>query len=564
MKLLPCFLLFFCSTIIAQVEYPRDYFRSPLEIPMKLAGNFGELRPNHFHAGFDFRTNQQEGQKVYAVADGYISRIKISTFGNGKTIYIDHPNGFTSVYGHLQRASGIIEDYIKKAHYKEEAFEIEIFPLPNELIVKKGDTIALSGNTGSSEGPHLHFEFRNTKSERVINPFFFGFDFLMLDTKKPVISSIMVYPIDENSVANQSKRPVAINLSLQQDGTYLAENISAMGKIGFGIMAYDLFDNSYDKYGIYKVETFLNGTSSFSYEFNTMSFDEMRYINIFIDYARYKKTKQRVQKLFMKKTFPLSIIKADENNGTINVMPNLTYSYRINIADFYGNTTTVIIPIHYSPNKPIIGEELPKTNYFIKAETDANFEKDNCSVFFPPNTFYDDFYLNFDVKDKKMTVHDDTVPVLRSFRVTIIDSTQINDGRTFIGSINGKRTSYNATTKSLNVYTAYTKDLGGFALVRDTIAPTITIAKPIENKWISSQRTIQLTISDSLSGIKSYNGYLNGKWILFEYDNKTKKITHHFNDGIVTEGKNDLKVVVTDNVGNSTIFETQFFRSQKK
>ena len=167
------FFLFLCSAVFAQVEYPKDYFRSPLDIPMQLSGNFGELRPNHFHAGFDLRTQQKEGLKVYAVADGYVSRIKISTFGNGKAIYINHPNGFTSVYGHLKTANGEIENYIKKTHYKEQSFEIEMFFKPDELIVKKGEIIAFSGNTGASEGPHLHFEFRDSKTEFIINPMLF-------------------------------------------------------------------------------------------------------------------------------------------------------------------------------------------------------------------------------------------------------------------------------------------------------------------------------------------------------------------------------------------------------
>ncbi|MDI1303956.1 MAG: M23 family metallopeptidase, partial [bacterium] len=147
------FLIFFCCPLFAQVEYPKDYFSSPLDVPMQLSGNFGELRPNHFHAGFDLKTLQKEGLKVYAVADGYISRIKISTFGNGKAIYITHPNGYTSVYGHLQIANGLIEEYIKKAHYALKSFEIELFPKPEELMVKKGQIIAFSGNTGGSEGP---------------------------------------------------------------------------------------------------------------------------------------------------------------------------------------------------------------------------------------------------------------------------------------------------------------------------------------------------------------------------------------------------------------------------
>src|SRR3970040_3211218 len=164
------FTLLFTGSLFAQIEYPKDYFRSPLDIPMQLSGNFGELRPNQFHAGFDLKTLQKEGLNVYAVADGYVSRIKISTFGNGKAIYITHPNGFTSVYCHLQKGTDAIENYIKKAHYKEQPFEINLFLKPNELVVKKGQTIALSGNTGSSEGPHLHFEFRDSKTEKIINP----------------------------------------------------------------------------------------------------------------------------------------------------------------------------------------------------------------------------------------------------------------------------------------------------------------------------------------------------------------------------------------------------------
>ncbi|MFD0778245.1 M23 family metallopeptidase [Flavobacterium myungsuense] len=381
------FLLFSTTVIFAQSNYPKDYFRSPLDIPMKLAGNFGEIRPNHFHAGFDFRTMQKEGFNIYAVADGYVSRIKISTFGNGKTIYIDHPNGYTSVYGHLQKGVGKIEELIKKTHYQEQSYEIEIFPKPNEILVTKGEIIALSGNTGSSEGPHLHFEFRDTKSEKVINPYFFGFDSFMKDTKKPQISSLIVYPLDENSVVNQSKRSVTVNLSLQPNGTYVSQAITAKGRIGFGIQAHDVFDFSYDKYGLYKVQTFLNGSPSFGCQFDTFSFDETKHINAFIDFYRYRKTKQKVQKLFMKNPFPLSILHPDFENGIINVSNNFTNLYRIELSDFYGNTTLVSVPIQYSTVEATIQEEIVKTKYFVRAKTDSNFEKDNGSVFFRQELF---------------------------------------------------------------------------------------------------------------------------------------------------------------------------------
>lgn len=553
--------LLFCQFIFAQTEYPKDYFDPPLDIPMQLSGNFGELRPNHFHAGFDLKTNQREGLNVYAVADGYVSRIKISTFGNGKCIYITHPNGYTSVYGHLQTTLGEIQHYVNQTHYKEKAFEIEMFPKPGELPVTKGQLIALSGNTGSSEGPHLHFEIRDTKSEFVINPIFFGYDKNIKDTKKPTISSLYVYPMD-NTTVNQSKQPLLLNLSLQKDGTYLASKVKTNGKIGFGINAVDFDDVSGNRNGVFNVSTFVNGNQNYNYQFNTYSFNEMRYINALIDYPRYKKSGQRIQKLFMKTPFPLSIIKTDSLHGIIPVEPNLASTYRIEVSDYFGNLNAITVPVEYDAATTVVYEEPVTSKYFIKVNKDYNFEKDNKSVFFPAGTFYDDFNLNFDVRNNKIYIHDDVVPVHSNFTITIKDSTYSKALRdkVFIGR-NG---SYNATTRKDDVYTAKSKILGQFGLVLDTIAPVIKIAKPIEGKWISDLKTIQFTISDSLSGIKSYNGYLNGDWVLFEYDNKTRKITHRFDDALLAEGANDLKIEVIDNVGNSAIFETQFFRSQQK
>ncbi|MDP3679858.1 MAG: M23 family metallopeptidase [Flavobacterium sp.] len=560
------FFLFFCTSVFAQVDYPKDYFRSPLDIPMQLSGNFGELRPNHFHAGFDLRTQQKEGLKVYAVADGYVSRIKISTFGNGKTIYINHPNGYTSVYGHLKMANGEIENYIKKTHYKEASFEIEMFFKPDEMVVKKGEIIAFSGNTGASEGPHLHFEFRDTKTEFIINPMLFGYDKFLKDTKKPVVSGVYVYPLDSKTTVNHSKRPLLLNVSLQKDGTYLSDKVVANGTIGFGISAYDTDDVSFNNNGVYKVQSFYNGKPNFGYEFNTYSFDEMRYINALIDYSRYKKMQQRVQKLFMKNPYNLSIIQADENKGVLQVTPNLASLYRIEVSDFFGNKKTIAIPIQYDLLSTTISPEPVQSNYFVKANKDSNFALANMSVFFPAGTFYEDFDLNFDVKNDTLFLHDDTVPAHTNFTVSIEDtkSTEAQREKMFIGRIEGKKINYNPTYRKDSIFNTKVKILGKYALVADTIAPKITMAVPVEGKWISEQKTIQLSIYDEVSGIKSYNGYLNGKWVLFEYDNKTRKLTHYFTDGIVAEGANDLKVVVIDNVGNSTTFESRFFRSQKK
>lgn len=562
---LSLFALFFCHFVFAQTQYPKNDFRPPLDIPMQLSGNFGELRPNHFHAGFDLKTNQREGLNVYAIADGYVSRIKISTFGNGKCIYITHPNGYTSVYGHLQTTVGPIQEYVKNTHYKEKAYEIEMFLKPNELPVTKGQVIALSGNTGSSEGPHLHFEIRDSKTEFVINPIFFGFDQNIKDTKKPSISSVYVYPLN-NSVVNQSKQPLLLNLALQKDGTYLASKVKANGKVGFGISAVDFDDVSYNKNGVFNVSSFLNGKQNYNYQFNTYSFDEMRYINALVDYPRYKKSGQRVQKLFMKTPFALSIIKTDSLRGIIPVEPNLTSTYRIEVSDYFGNLSTVNVPIEYDAATPVVNAEPVVGPYAIKINKDANFEKDNMSVFFPAGTFYDDFNLNFDVKNKRIYIHDDTVPVHSNFTITIQDNTypEALKDKVFIGRFNGNSASYNGTVRKGDVYTAKSKILGQYGLVLDTVAPVIKITKPVEGKWISGQKKIDFVIGDSSSGIKSYNGYLNGTWVLFEYENKTRKITHTFDDAFLAEGDNHLKIEVIDNAGNSAIFETHFFRSQQK
>jgi murein DD-endopeptidase MepM/ murein hydrolase activator NlpD len=556
---------FLTSMVLGQVQYPKDYFIAPLDIPLQLAGNFGELRSNHIHSGFDFKTQQKEGFKVYATADGYVSRIKISEVGYGKAVYITHPNGYTTVYGHLQSGFGAVEQLIKREQYKAKSYEIDVVFTPEELGVKKGEVIGITGNTGGSDGPHLHYEIRDTFTEKIINPLYFGFDALLPDDKRPLITNLMVYPLDENSQVNGFKRPFAVNLALQEDGTYLGENVEASGKIGFGMSAVDYDNVSWNSNGVFSVSSFLNGQAFFGYQFDTFAFDETRYVNALIDYERYKKQGQRIQKLFSKTAYPLSLLRTTASQGIVTLVPNVTQSYRLEVSDYFGNTTKVFVPIQCKIALTNVGEVPITSPYLLRANRESIFALENVTVNFPAHAFLDDFYMDFEVKKGVAKVHTDVVPAFANFSVTFEDSlaTEKDREKMFIGLVDGKKVSYYHTKRYKNSFTIYTKTLGTYKLVKDGMPPKIKIDKKVGGKWISKMDALQFTISDDGSGIKSYDGYLNGNWILLEYEPKTKKLIHHFSDGIVTEGKNDLKVVVTDNVGNSTIFETQFFRSQK-
>jgi len=561
------FFLFFILSIsgYSQNNYPQDFI-SPLDIPLYLSGSFGELRSNHFHSGLDFRTNQKEGYNVFAIGEGYVSRIKISAFGYGKAIYITHPNGYTSVYGHLQKASPKIDSVIKTIHYKEKSFEIDTYFKPTDVLIAKGELIAFSGNSGGSGGPHLHFEIRDTKSEHIINPLLFGFDKFIVDTRKPVINELFVYPVDDEAVVNQSKIPIPISISLQKDGIYVASKVLAKGNIGFGLNAYDVSDKNYGKNGLYKIETMLDGKPNFSICFTSFSYDETRYINSFIDYSKYKKQHQRVQKLFAKNRYPLQLLNGFETNGVVDVKPNMGYVYKIDVSDYYGNKIEILVPIQYANQEIKIQDSKLKTKYFVKAKNEYNYVKDNVSVYIPENTFYEDFYLNFNVENGVLELHDDTVPIYNNIILSFEESSfpENQKDKVFIADVSGSKLYYNSTLRKENIYKARTKNFGKFKLVIDLIQPEIKPLNFEEGKWISNNASIDFLITDELSGIKTYEGYLNDEWILFDYNYKTKKITHYFLDKIVKEGKNDIKVIVVDNVGNSTIFESHFFRSQKK
>lgn len=548
--------------VFSQENYPQDVFQSPLAIPLDISGSFAELRSNHFHSGLDFKTAGVEGLPVFATGDGYVSRIKISPFGYGKAIYITHPNGYTSVYGHLQKANGAIQEFIKKKQYQEQSFEVEMYLYPTELPVKKGDIIAFSGNTGGSGAPHLHFEFRDTKSEQIINPMHFGFKKMIKDERKPIIQGIVAYPLDSTTV-NNSQKPINISFNKQADGTYLCTKVKANGRIAFGINAYDYCTNAYNKNGLYKVKAYLNGVLQYQFGFDTFAFDESRYINNFIDYERFHDMGQRVQKLFELSRYPLSIVAGNTKDGTLKILPNANYSYRVELYDFHQNKIELIIPIEYGVQAPAIKKTIQKTPYFVKAKTESIFEKGNITVYIPENAFYVNFYMNFEVNNDIATLHDDSVPVHKNITLTFNDVSGLTEeqlSKTYIATLEGYKLDFNKTTRKGNSFSTKIKTLGKYKLAQDSIPPRIYNVNFVEGKTLKDQKTISVSVADLHSDIASYSAYLNGKWILMEYDYKTKRLTHNLEDAIYVEGRNDFKIIVTDSLQNSATFESYFLK----
>ncbi|APU70334.1 M23 family metallopeptidase [Christiangramia flava] len=554
------FLLAF-SLLKAQNSLPQDYFQNPLDVPIVLAGSFGELRSNHFHSGLDIKTQQREGLPVKASATGYISRINIQHYGYGKALYIQHPNGYTTVYGHLQKLAPKLQEYLKKKQYAKESYEIELFPEAGELQVEQGELIAYSGNTGGSGGPHLHFEIRDG-SQRPMNAQLFGID--VPDSREPLIEGLFAYALDEEAHVNDSQKRQKLRLIPTSNGNFTTNEVDACGEIGFGISAVDQQDGAYNHNGVFRIDASLNGEQVFEIDFDKFSFAETRNLNRLIDYQYYQSSRKRIQKLFKSPDNPLSMYGELQNYGKLNIKDSLDYQYTIKVTDFKGNEKTITIPIKGRSSNEISKETPPPNFTLVEAGKNFSAKENGIDISIPAGTIYEDAFMDIQFMGDTVKVHKDEIPAASNFTIgfDISEVPAEKRDQLFVARISDYgKPSYSSTYRNGNRITTRTRTFGTYTLATDIQPPRVSPVNFYDGQWISNNETLKIRISDDLSGINSYRATINGKFILMEYEYKNNTLTYDFSDNVITDtADNDLKVIVTDNVGNTTSFTATFHR----
>ncbi len=540
-------------------------FSPPLDTKLLLSGTFGELRTDHFHSGIDIKTNGQEGANIYAIADGYISRIKVSGGGFGKALYITHPNGYTSVYAHLKQFSDTIENYVRDQQYKHEISEINLFPAKEIFPVKQGEMIALSGNTGSSLGPHLHFEIRETRTEKPVNPMLFGFK--VKDFIRPRILALKVYPENTHSTVDHQNEPKEFKVNGWGIKHRIKnhDTIEVSGDISFGILSFDLLNGAHNKNGAYSFALFIDSVLVYAHKMDAFSFGESRYINSMIDYAEYADSKRRFQRTAIDPNNQLKVYGKVLNNGIHSFTDTALYHLKYEIKDISGNVSELNFVVLSSPLDSFVVPPKKNNGILFTWQGDNEFSTDSIKLFTRPASFYDSFTFTYQTEKKQTDtlfsdihcVHKESTPVHKYMSLSIkpdsippgkVDKLLVvkleNNGQ--IISSGGK--------PDAGFITASVRSFGNYAIAIDTIPPDIQEKKRKKKNKVEKGDVIAFKVKDDLSGISSYQGSLNGEWILIEFDPKNDLMTYTV-DHMIKKGNNNFVLTVTDDRGNKSIFE---------
>lgn len=541
--------------ILISQSYPATDFRSPLDINLSLSSAFGEIRSNHLHSGLDIRTNQREGYPVYAIADGVISRLRVQIGGFGNAVYISHPNGYTSVYAHLQRFNPRIAATVKQCQYDEQSYDVDFSPQPEIIAVKKGEIIAWSGNTGGSTGPHLHFEIRDSKTEEIINPQLFGIN--IPDTGKPAIRGIYVYKL--NGLPFSEKTPRQYFPASASGGKYHLSSpvITLNGETGLGIRASD-------QVGIYSIEIKADDKTIYSSAFERFYFDHTQAANSYIDYPALLNSGILIYKTFVEPGNPLRIYKNTVNNGLLNFRDDKTHEIEYTIKDVKGNTTTLAFTVKSSGTSSPAKEPAGTKKFSYNEEN--NFSTPDLKMTVPEGALYSDLYFLYSESTKPAGayspvhhIHTRLVPLDKPYSLSIKADPALPEDlrdKALIRDTRGK--AYDSYFEE-GYIKASPDRFGSFYITTDTTPPAIRPVNISDGKSMAGISKMTFKISDNLSGIKTFRGTIDGKWVLMEFDQKTATLWHTF-DELTSAGKHTFRLDVTDKKLNTKTYTVNFYR----
>jgi murein DD-endopeptidase MepM/ murein hydrolase activator NlpD len=538
-------------------NYPRDYFAYPVVATKAFAANFGELRPNHYHMGLDCRTEKAQNKKIVASADGYVAKVKIEPWGFGRAIYINHPNGLTTLYAHLNDFYTELEKYVKQQQYLLKSWSVYLDIPPNLFPVTKEMFIAFSGNTGGSQGPHLHFEIRDTKSEKVLNPSLFNFQ--IPDDIAPDVFKLAVY---DRCISTYEQTPKLFILK-KMNGVYVTSPsliIANTDKVSFGIAASDRYNGSNNRNGIYETILYENNNPVVGFQLDSIGYDETRYLNAHIDYKYKNGEGSYIQHVSKLPGYNNSVYKTFSGDGVITIDDDSAHKIKLVVKDAHGNTSVVQFNIQRN-TKATVAKVIDSTTYFQAKSFHPGFINifENASVRFylPKNSLYDSMRFQYSETPGKegftiYQLHNTRVPLQSYFPISIKAATALPDKMVMHRFANGKNDYARAEPESYRNETGWYKasfrEFGSFELMSDTSAPTITPFGFKDGMNCSKQNRIVFVIKDNTEEIKKFVATLDGNWLRFSND-KGSRFVYDF-DEMCPAGTHELKIMAEDQVGN--------------
>ena len=568
MRILPfIFLLILTAGVPSFAQKDSEGYRSPLGIDLRLAGNFGELRSDHFHTGIDLKTWGQEGLPIRAIEKGQVSRIKVQEGGYGKALYIKHPDGNTSVYAHLKHFSAQIDSFLKEAQYEHERGPIQLYPGNGILPVNKGDTVARSGNSGSSTAPHLHFEIRNSSSERPIDPLLFDFD--VFDRSAPEFHGLRLIWMDPEGREKEkvlSARKVANGEYRPSSGRSV--RIGAPQDLRLAVRTTDQATGTQNPLGVQALKLFIDGELQYSARFDTLDFSKNAYINAHIDHPYLHEAARTYHRCKILPHNELAIYGPDRTSS-FHPIAGSTHQARIEAYDRSGNRSVLRFQIRSSKkaDKAAQDEASPKNSFACRWDVQEKYRSRGLELSFRPKTLYQDHRLHIESDSlieegdlsQKHRVHNASIPLHKPFEARIeLDSLpQGMKEKLFILSSDKKwgTRAFKAEYEE-GWAVGQVKRFGELSVRADSTSPEIRPIRTRDKIPKAGNESFRFHVGDNLSGIASYEAYVGCHWRIPYYDVKKQRIKVKVSDTLrpLPTGKTRFVLRVRDRAGNQGSF----------